>query len=50
MHLLISKTHPHARHLLQQFERGLQQLEKNGRWAQILTPLELPKPVRRQLR
>ena len=28
MHLLISKTHPHARHLLQQFERGLQLLEK----------------------
>ena len=50
MHLLISKTHPHARHLLQQFERGLQLLEKNGRWAQILTPLELPKPVRQQLR
>ena len=50
MHLLISKSYPNARQLLQQFERGLQQLEKNGRWAQILTPLELPKPVRRQLR
>lgn len=50
MHLLISKNYPNARQLLQQFERGLQLLEKNGRWAQILTPLELPKPVRRQLR
>lgn len=50
MHLLISKSYPNARQLLQQFERGLQLLEKNGRWAQILTPLELPKPVRRQLR
>lgn len=50
MHLLISKNYPNARQLLQQFERGLQLLEKNGSWAQILTPLELPKPVRRQLR
>lgn len=48
MHLLISKKYPHARQLLQQFELGLQQLEKNGRWAQILTPLELPQ--RRRLR
>lgn len=50
MHLLISKNYPNARHLLQQFERGLQVLEKDGRWAQIVTPLELPKPVLRRLR
>ncbi len=43
MHLLISKTHPDARQVMQQFELGLQQLAKNGRWAQILTPLELPR-------
>ncbi len=50
MHLLINKTYPEARQLLQQFERGLRQLEQDGRWAQILTPLELPTAARRQPR
>ena len=50
VHLLLNKNYPQARQLFNQFEQGLQKLAKNGQWAQLLTPLELPKPARRPLK
>ena len=50
VHLLLNRNFPQARQLLNQFEQGLQKLAKNGQWAEVITPLELPKPARQPLK